>query len=196
MLISKTYLKQIILEEIDKEVSLDKLFSDLDSQIGTKLNSLANSSTPEQQQTTQSVIKKEGFVTAIGIAAAVPKILSLASSAAKYFKFVKTAEQLEKASKYLHRKYLGLIKIVLQKFGGDKYRKASPEKQKLVAELVFMGFVCTLMWYSAYQFGDALASAFTSVGIKTGLLEALLTAIKGGEVVPFLIKNSEQILTT
>lgn len=163
------------------DAALNSLLGDISS-LGKQMNVQA------AQQNAEDV-KESAALLGLSIAMAVPKLLELAGKLAGKLNMKNAADWLQHSGHAIHAKYIQAINFVLKAV--PQFRKADPQKQKQVSEMVFMGMVAIMMGVSGVGFAKQLA-ALTSIPVATA--EGILTAVKAGEVAPFLVNQITAIL--
>lgn len=193
MLISKLQLKNIILEELNKEVNDQKIQS-LANSLASELKNLSQelkSDAADSNVDGTKDVKEGGTILAISIAAALPKILELAAEYATKFKFIdiNVSVGLGMLAQDLHHIYIGVLTNILKLI--PSYRRAPKDVQKEIADTVFIVIVAMLIPASAH----ALLATITQLSLSVKIpIEIALLKIKSGEIKEYLVDYTQNEL--
>jgi hypothetical protein len=171
--------------EVNKE---DELLSQLKSQMGSLIRNMDTTLTAKTKE------QKEGVLTVVGLAVAMPAILGLIA------KFGKTAtnivnkvvgkkpteqgdaekyfQQMGRIADELHHLYMKPIEILMRKFIKD------PAKAQKVAHFIFHVIVAIMLLAS----GVTAFKALKAKQLNLATLETALASIKGGEIKNYITK--------
>lgn len=185
MFVKKSYLNKIIMEELDKQITQNKI-DDLSKQMMDMLNNNMSTIKLAGQQGIQKANKnKQEVVDPIsltliysGIIAAIPAILKTIGWVQKKRGKLESAKQFSEWHNKWHGAWIETIKKTLSIATLGKFNKLDPEKQKKIAERFYLVIV-------AYLFGETAISLISHFNWLAPI-EAILGAIKGGELVAAL----------
>ena len=171
--------------EVNKE---DELLSQLKSQMGSLIRNIDTTLTSKTKE------QKEGVLTVVGLAVAMPAILGLIA------KFGKTAtnivnkvvgkkpteqgdaekyfQQMGRIADELHHLYMKPIELLMRKFIKD------PAKAQKVAHFIFHVIVAIMLLAS----GVTAFKALQAKQLNLATLETALASIKGGEIKNYISK--------
>lgn len=194
MKITRAQLKQIIKEEMQamakqNAISINAMNAEASS-ILRDIEAISAQQIAANQNPQQKIGEAAGLV-AFSIALAVPKLLSLAGKFVNKFDGPEGARWFEEAGHKVHAAYIKAIIKVLTLI--PQYRKAQPQIQKKIAEMVFIGIVGIMLGASAIGFVEQLT---TMSNVPLGVTEGILSAIKQGEIRQYLIKQINSLLNS
>ena len=182
MLISKTYLKQIILEEL-QNASKDELSKQMMSSLENNLNTIkaAGSDGIKKANKNKQEVVDPLSLTLIysGVIAAIPAILKTIGWVQKKRGKLDSAEQFKKWHDKWHHSWIDMLKKTLSVATLGKFSKLSPEKQNKIAERFYLVII-------AYLFGESVLSLISHFSWLAPI-EAILGSIKGGELAVALV---------
>jgi hypothetical protein len=177
-----------LLIEAESEQQVDVVVSQLKSQMSDLIDNIEDTIEDKSKE------QKEGAVTYIGVALAIPPILGLIAKFGKYASSVinkilgKKPEDQSDAEKYfnqmgriadeLHHLYIKPLELAIRPF------VKNPEKAKKISTFIFH-IVVAYMFINA---GITAVKAIQAKHVSLATLETALAAIKGGEVKAYISK--------
>jgi hypothetical protein len=193
-------LRKIIQEELHDLKKEQQEVQSSTAQVGSvanqllgDINALANQIASQQKSQAKpdgQQIGEAGAVLAFSVALAIPKLLSLAGTfSKKILKKEEAAKWFEESAHKVHHAYIAAIMKVLSLV--PQYKKAKPEIQKKIAEMVFMAIVGVMLGFSVSAFAEQMA---TMSNLPLGVVEGILTAIKRNEIQAYLITQVTALL--
>ena len=186
-------IKQLIKEEIinilsEEDAKEEAVVDDIKDEMSSVLKAL------DDELEKQSKTQNEGLLTVAGVALALPAIMGLIAKFGKAAgntvrkilgkKPTDKGEYQEWMAKLggiaddLHHLYMVPIKKIVSKFIKDK------SKADKAANVIFHIIVATFLIIS----GATAVKALQAKNLELSILEAALTAVKGGEVKAFIVK--------
>ena len=186
-------IKQLIKEEIinilsEEDAKEKEVVDDIKDEMSSVLKAL------DDELEKQSKTQNEGLLTVAGVALALPAIMGLIAKFGKAAgntvrkilgkKPTDESEYQEWMAKLggiaddLHHLYMVPIKKIVSKFIKDK------SKADKAANVIFHIIVATFLIIS----GATAVKALQAKNLELSILEAALTAVKGGEVKAFIVK--------
>jgi len=177
-----------ILLEAESEQKVDSVVSQLKSQMGDLISDIEDTIEDKSKE------QKEGVLTYVGVALAIPPILGLIAKFGKYASSVinkilgkkpddqtgaeRYFQQMGRIADELHGLYIKPLELSIRRFVKDE------QKAKKVSSFIYHIIVA----YMLINAGITAVKAIQAKQVSLATLETALAAIKGGEVKKYILK--------